>query len=73
MFYHGAEFKILKFCRARVIATMACEILKFRHHKSNFIKREILNLKTSIEFIKSNFKISLLGYGSGGANFALAR
>ena len=27
----------------------------------------------SIEFIKSNFKISLLGYGSGGANFALAR
>lgn len=23
----------------------------------------------SIEFIKSNFKISLLGYGSGGAEF----
>ena len=45
MFYHGAKFKILKFCRARVIATMAYKILKFRHHKYNFIKREILNFK----------------------------
>ena len=29
MFYHGAKFKILKFCHARIAATKACEILKF--------------------------------------------